>query len=227
MLHWTCYTCALALRSPGIFGLTSWAHKTSTGLRNSLSLSPIVSNLRPMHVSLIPTSTQLSSHTHSHTITCTHPLTNSDVLSRHRTHFFLFYSSYVCGSPLAQVLRRHTNTIMLAEDSRAPLSLNIPFTLITFYCLTILLKCDLCCAVTEREGNSLGWEEKRDASKPNSAQTVGESWWPCLSSCWGTERQDKDWWNENVSLAHLSYTAIPPLPVNMNLLRLLLNVACL
>lgn len=125
---------------------------------------------------------------------------------------------------LAQVPRRHSNTIMLAEDSSSPLSLNTPFTLITIQCLTVLVKPGLCCAVTEREGNRLGWEEKRDGSNANPAQTVRESWWPCLSSRWGTEHKDKDWWNENVSLAHLWYAAIPPLLVNMNLLWLLPNV---
>lgn len=38
---------------------------------------------------------------------------------------------------------------------------------------------------------------------------------------------DKDWWNRNFSLAHCSYAAIPPLLVNMNLLRLLPNATCL
>lgn len=130
------------------------------------SHSPIVSDLHThsMHVSLTSTSTQLPSHTHSHTITCTQPLTNSDVLLCHlmssstRSAFLLFLRVSLSTTPLAQIPVRHTNTIMLAGDSDSPLSLDTPFTLITFYCLTVLLKPGLCWTVTERQ-SGLGGEE--------------------------------------------------------------------
>lgn len=170
------YTWTLGLRNTDIFGWTPWTQR-QTQDSCSLSLSPIVLHLctHSMSVSLTPTSTQLHSHAHSCTITCTHPLTNSQVLTCHHIHIFLSCSSYMYVSlsttPLAQVPRRHTNTITRAEDSSSSLSLNTPFTLTTFQCLTVLLKPGLCCAVAEREGNWLCWKEKRDGWNPDPSQT--------------------------------------------------------
>lgn len=127
---------------------------------------------------------------HSHLLPCScpvpHPLVppHARILSQIQvcchvpyTHFaFLFFlRECLSSTPFAQVPRRHTNTIMLAEDSSSPLSLNTPFTVLTFRCLTVLLRLALCCAATEREGISLSWEEKRDGSNPNPAQTDRDS----------------------------------------------------